>query len=257
MKEPDVKIDEEFSDSEHVASKSVATSMSVGVYYGAFSAAASMKVSDSSKERIRTVRVDSFIKSIKYTVQAKGPFGTTPEKFLTKAFIKNVKTKTVEEFDALYGSFYAKRFHLGGEVRKSYIMQVAEDETEKSVKAELKLKYGTKMMGASASFGTGLSTRESNRNCQMKTEFRVKGGDTSIWLGKSLDTDDNTNKVQGAWAATVGQNNFYPFDFELDYVWNLTKKIDMKKGLELEEYLVNKWNVSGDAFKPTEYAKSK
>jgi hypothetical protein len=246
----------EVSDSEHVASKKVAVSLGISGHYGAFSGAASMEVSKSTNERIRTMRIDSVITATTYQVSSKGTFRTSPYEFLTENFKESVKKLTVEQIENRIGVFYARQLDLGGEVRQSYTMQVTEDDTQSSVKAELEMSYGNALMGASAKFGTGVSSRESNRNAQMRTEWQAQGGNTVVWLGKDLKSDASVDKVKAEWAKTIDDTNLYSFNFELGYVWELVKHVDKTKGEEFQRYLEKKWNAAKNAFRPSQYAKS-
>ncbi|KAL5272236.1 hypothetical protein ACHWQZ_G000449 [Mnemiopsis leidyi] len=243
--------DEVYSDSSESASKKVAASMSVKGSYGAFSAAASMSVSSSIDSSIKTVRLDAYIKAIKYEVSSKNAFRTRPEDFLTQNFKDAVKRLPVEEIEKLIGVFYARQMNLGGEVRKSYTMQATSEDTAQSVKAEVSGGGSMGLFSASASASTGVSTRSSNENAAMKTEWHAKGGETTVWLGADLGDDGNMNTIQEKWANTIEDSNLYQFDFELRPMWDLVKAADQKKGEEFQKHLETKWKIQGEEFSPS------
>lgn len=251
-----VHVEYQYSDSEHTADKKVALSMGVEASYGAFSASASMKVSSSRKESIKTVRMDVTIKAIKYEVSGKGTFRTFPQEFLTDNFKRAVKELSNEDIERDIGIFYAKNLKLGGELRKSYTMQATADDTEKSVSAELKAKYGGALVSVGASFGASTTSRTTNKNAQMKISFIAMGGDTAIWLGKGFDGKEGSDKTIQRWAKSVNDDNLYPSDFLLRPLWDMVKKVDLARGQDYERYLKAKWAKQGNAFNPSHFLDS-
>ena len=71
-----MQAEHQYSTSEDSADKKFAASMGVKGSYGAFSAAASMAVSDNTSSSIKTVRLDVLIKALQYEV-GKTVFDTT------------------------------------------------------------------------------------------------------------------------------------------------------------------------------------
>ena len=251
----DMVMEIKYSDSTHTVAKSLATSMSVGVEYGAFAAAASMEVSKSSDKSIKTVRMDSTTKAIRYEVASKGGFRTFPERYLTDNFKESVRALTVEQIEQRIGSFYATRLDLGGEIRKSYIMQAKEEDTAQSVKAELEASFGSGLLGVSAEASVGVSSRVSDSKAQMNVEWSAKGGDTTVWLGKEFTDSGDTSvaSIQREWAETMNDDNLYPFNFELGLMWDLVKAVDQQKGEEFQRYLQQKWENNKSQFLPSRF----
>ena len=83
-----------YSTSEKTIAERMATEMGVGAYFGAFSAAASMSVSDSAEMSIKTVRLDSFVRFNQQRAMASGTFLTQPHTKLDpsiKAYIEGLE----------------------------------------------------------------------------------------------------------------------------------------------------------------------
>ena len=245
----------QYSDSESTAAQEYAVSVSVEGYYGAFSAAASMEVSQTSETNIKTVRMDSVIKAIKYSVASKNGFRTFPEQYLTDNFKEAVTRLSCEDIEQLIGSFYATNLKLGGEVRKTYTMQAMETDDVSSITAELQASYGTDLMGVTAEVSVGITTRESNSNAEMSLAWSAKGGDPTVWLGHDFSGTDSTSvtEIQSEWDDTITDENLYPFDFQLGMVWDLIKAVDYDKGVEYQQYLEAKWEVQANSFNPTTF----
>lgn len=253
----DAEMDAEFeySDSETTAANSFATSVSLEGYYGAFSAAASMEVSQTSNKNIKTVRMDSVIKAIKYSVASKHQFRTFPQNFLTDNFKAAVMALPCEDIERLIGSFYATNLKLGGEVRKSYTMQAMETDDVSSITSELQASYGTDLMGVTAELSVGITTRESNSNAEMSLAWSAKGGDPTVWLGHDFSGSDSTSvsEIQAEWDDTITDQNLYPFDFQLGLMWDLVKAVNPAKGAEYQQYLESKWDIQAGSFNPTTF----
>ena len=244
----------DYSDSEHTAAKNVASSMSVEGGFGAFSAAASMAISQTSDSSIKTVRLDSYTKALKYEVSAVGNFRLFPERHVTDAFKEAVKAMPVDRIERVIGVFYPLNVDLGGEVRKSYTMQATKEDTADSVTAELKAKFGPFF---SAQTSVGISSRNSDSNSQMKVDWTIKGGDTMMWLQKEFTGDASVQDLQAKWSDSVTDENLYPFNFELGLVSDIIKAIDLQKGNEFEAYLNTKWEANKNLFQPSKFLEGK
>jgi len=259
MEDPAMNMRIEYSDSEHTAAESLAVSMNVKGSYGAFSAAASMEVSKSSDKSIKTVRLDALTTARKYNVKAINELLNRPEKFLTESFKNAVRTKSFEHIEHNIGIFYATRLDLGGELRKSYIMQATKEDNENSVRAEIEGTYGKAAFSVSASVSTKYETRESNKDAKVKIEWHARGGDTTVWFGASFSKDENKNaidKVKNEWKDTINDNNLYQYNFRLAYLWDLIKKVDNDRGIAYKAYLEAKWAKSG-TFHPSRFLQSR
>lgn len=239
-----------YSDSENSASKHVAASMKIEGSYGAFSGAASMSVSSTTDSSIKTVRLDCYMRAIQMEVSSKEEFRTNPSAFLTDNFKSAVKRLPVEDIEDLIGVFYATQMDLGGEVRKSYTMQATSKDTEQSITAEVSGGVDGGLYSVSAEASFGMTTRKSNKDAAMNTEWSAKGGDAAIWLSQDIDDDDVSN-TQAQWAKTIDNTNLYQFDFELKPMWDLVKAVDLKKGQEFQDYLEKKWRLQGEEFSPS------
>jgi hypothetical protein len=254
IRDTDMRMVVDYSDSETTAAENLAVSMNVDVSYGAFSAAASMEVSKSSSSSIKTVRVDAFTKAMRYEVKAIDEFLNFPERFLTDTFKEAVLSKSFEHIESNIGVFYATTLDLGGELRKSYIMQATEEDNEQSVRAELEASYGNGLFGASVSASSEYETRKYNKEAQVKIEWHASGGDTLIWLGASLDQNQaNIENIKNQWSNTINDYNLHQFNYRLAYVWDLIKTVDHGRGVAYKEYLEAKWGAQIDAFKPTKF----
>jgi hypothetical protein len=202
--------------------------------------------------------MDAVTKAIKYEVASKGSLRTFPEKHLTSNFKYSVNALSVEQIEERIGVFYALKLDLGGEIRTSYTMQATSADTESSVGAELRASYGSSLMKVGVSASANVKNRKSNRNADMKIERSAHGGRSSIWLGHDFsdkDSDMKVNEVQAEWGASIDDTNLFAFDFELGFVWDLVKKVNMEKGIEFEKYLKTKWENNKNAFKPTSFLK--
>ena len=253
----EMQSDFQYSDNEETAASQVAASMSVEASFGAFSTAASMEVSSSSDSSIKTVRMDAITKSIKYQVNSVGNFRTFPDRYLTDNFKESVKYLSVEDIEKLIGVFFVRSMDLGGEVRKSYTMQATASDTASSVQSELEASYGPSLFGVSAKASVGVSTRETNKNSEMRVEWSAKGGDTTVWLGGDFEDAGGVGGVQDEWSKTINNDNLYPFDYELGLMWDLVKAVNQKKGEEFQQYLMKKWEDQANKFAPTRFLTGK
>ena len=157
---------------------------------------------------------------------------------------------TLNQLVRVIGVFYATEMDLGGEVRKSYTMQATSKDTEQSITSEVSGGAKGGLFKVSAEASLGVTTRSSNKNAAMNTEWSAKGGDAAVWLSQDIDDDDVANK-QAQWAKTIDNTNFYQFDFELKPMWDLVKAVDLKKGEEFQDYLEKKWRLQGEEFSPS------
>ena len=166
---------------------------------------------------------------------------------------KNVeKSLTFDEFVSKVGIFYATDLHLGGCVRKSYIMQATKEDNEFSVKAEIEAKFGAGSWGNGKTSGS-LTKRTDEAESSMKTEWRVQGGDTAKLLGlisRSAD-DADANNLINEWAATVDQSNSWPISMTLKPIWELVGAVAPEKGKQLKEHLMNQWKKAEIEGNPT------
>ena len=183
-------------------------------------------------------------------VSSKEAFRTRPADFLTDNFKRAVKRLPVEDIEKLIGVFYATEMDLGGEVRKSYTMQATSKDTEQSIMTEVSGGAEGGLFKVSAEASYGVTSRSSNKNAAMNTEWSAKGGDATVWLSQNIDDDDVSN-TQAKWASSIDNTNLYQFDFELKPMWDLVKAVDQKKGKEFQEYLEKKWRLQGEEFSPS------
>ena len=236
----------DYFDNENTAAKSHAISAKVKGHYGAFSAAASMQVTKNSSITYKTVRLDATVRAFNYSVRSKDDFRTNPENYLTTNFKRAVMKYSCQEIEQYIGSFYAKEFTLGAKFKKTYTMHAKKADTESSVTAELKAKYGTSLFSVSASAKYGTSLRDSNSDLQIHVDWKAYGGDPTKWLGTAGGNMSD-------WAKTITDENLHPFDFELELIWDLVKKVNERKGDRFQEYLKKKWDTQGRSFDPTKY----
>ena len=237
----------EYFDSENTAAKSHAISAKVEGHYGAFSAAASMKVSKDSNSAYKTVRLDATVRAFNYSVRSKEDFRTNPENYLTTNFKRAVMKYSCQEIEEFIGSFYAKEFILGAKFKKTYTMHAKATDTESSVTAELKGSYGGALFSVSADAKYGTSSRGSDSDLQIHVDWKAYGGDPTKWLA--------TEGTMSDWAKTITRKNLHPFDFELGLIWDLVKNVNKEKGDKFNEYLKKKWDAQGKSFNPTEFGK--
>ena len=252
FRQPRTTMKKEYSDSLHTASKKIAVSLSIKGSYGAFSGAASMSLGKSTDSSIKTVRLDYYIKAIEYMIMAKNYFKSHPEKFLTQSFKDSVKTKSVEELEGLIGVFYATKLYLGGEIRKSFIMQATTEDNESKVTAEVEARYDNGLSSVEMKVGMKESVRSSNSNAKVKEELEAMGGDATVWLGQGfkLGKDPSSTKIQTEWAKSINKNNLFAFDFDVKPTWDLVRAVDKAKGDEFQKYLEKKWQLQAHEFSP-------
>ena len=240
-----------YSTSEKTIAERTAIEMGVGLYFGAFSAVASMSVSDSAEMSIKTVRLDSFVRFNQQRAMASGTFLTHPHTKLDrsiKAYIEGVGTSRIQDIESRLGSFYARSANLGGVVQKAYTKQMTESDTEASVKTALRGgNHG--LIGGEGSFTRGSSTDE--KGVQLSWSFHAEGGDTKLWLNVN-DDGTNFNDVKKKWVASFAADghNLYPWGMELRPIWEVVEQVDFAKGLALKEYLTQKWERQAHAFSP-------
>lgn len=251
-----VTLDMQYSDSENTAAKNVAVEVGVKGHYGAFSAAATMKVSSSSSSSYKTVRIDSVAKATKYRVASKGAFRSNPAQFLTQTFKDTVKTHSLAELEKDHGIFYAVALNLGGQVKKSYIMEAMATDTETSVFAEIQAKYGSAGMGVTGKMSYSNEQRSSNKKSTVKQQWKANGGEPNIWLKGSFNAQSEAGALDALvkeWAGSINDDNLYPSDFELRPMWELVMAVDQAKGEQFKTYLENKWADQLKQFVPTRF----
>lgn len=225
---------------------------------GPFELAASMEVSQSSDRDIKTSRLDVTQSFNKFTTVSKGGLRVLPHTRLDPSFtsfIHSTPIEDVEQISSTLGIFFARTSKLGGLVRKSYAMQVTQEDTEASLTTELKGAYKGFFghADASASFGVSRSTRENG--AEIKTTFHAHGGQTSLWLQPMRPEHylEDFSRIQGEWAASFDTSNLYPYDLELRPIWELVRRVDEAKGDALRTQLEGKWAREEGAFSPTKF----
>ena len=270
----------EYTECERIASKNVAAKFGLDAdLHNVFSGSVSMKMSKNSDSNIKTLRLDAECLACIALVSAIGVFNNFPERKLNDSFKEAVKLleceksdesqqieegeasvpgdKTAEsqpcaceEFASKIGIFYATDLHLGGRVRKSYIMQATKDDNEFSVRAEIEAKFGAGSFGTIAGnekTSGSLIKRDNNAKSSMKTEWRVQGGNTAMLLGLTSrsSNDVDANSLIEKWAKTVDESNCHPINMTLRPIWELVEKLDAPhnkiKAHKLKKHLKKKW----------------
>ena len=254
----------QYSDTNFTAAQWASANMKVEGHFKAFSGAASMAVETTEDSKYHTVRVDAIGVCTKNCITSKGNFATQPEKFLTDAFKEAVVDMTPEEIESRVGVFYPIRLQLGGMVKRSYIMEATEEDSEAKVTAELQAAFGKECIGASVasqnSFERG--RRAANKNAKIRREWKAQGGKTDLWFKVGQDGEGQTEfttamKIAQDWSKTIDNTNVYPFDFELRPLWELIAEIDAEKAQEFKSYLEEKWEKNGNRHLPTMFLPSK
>ena len=235
----------DYFDNENTAAKSHAISAKVDKQYGAFSAAASMRVSGNSNSDYKTVRLDATFRASNYSVRSKDDFRTNPENYLTTNFKRAVMKYSCQEIEQYIGSFYAKEFTLGAKFRRTFKMHAKSTDTESSVIGELRAKYGTNLIDVSDNTEYGTTLRDSNHDLKMNIDWQAYGGYKKMWLGTEGSMEN--------WAKTISDKNLDAFDFELELIWDLVKKVNKEKGDKFQEYLEKKWDAQAKSFNPTKF----
>ena len=235
----------DYFDNENTAAKMHAISAKVGEQYGAFSAAASMQVTKNSDSDYKTARLDATFRASNHSVRSKEDFRTNPENYLTTNFKRAVMKYSCKEIEQYIGSFYAKEFKLGAKFKKTYTMHAKSTDTESSVTAELKQKYGKNLFEVSDDAEYGTTLRDSKDDLKMHIDWQAYGGDTKMWLGTEGSMEN--------WANTITDKNLDAFDFELGLIWDLVKKVNKEKGDKFQEYLEKKWDAQAKSFNPSKF----
>ena len=248
----------QYSDSKYTAAQWAADSMKVGAHFKAFSGAASMAVEPKEESKYHTVRVDAIGMCTKNCITTRGNCRTHPEEYLTEDFKLAVKDLSVEEMESRIGVFYAIKLQLGGMVKRSYVMEVTEEDDESKITAELQAAFGKECLGASldaaASFESG--RRSSNKHAKVRREWAAQGGDIDLWFQVGTTGPDDSDissamEIAQEWAKTIDNSNVYPFDFELRPLWELIEEIDKDKAREFKLYLESKWEKEGTRHLPS------
>ena len=258
-----------------------------------FSAAASMEASDSSSSDIRTARLDVTQRFTKKRATSSA-LSLNPEAMLSpdaEQFIQDTALEDVEQIAEAFGVFYARAANLGGLVRKTYIMEVTEDDTQSSLVGELDLAFnvpaqndspaeaefkkrrdcedqqvlaiGPESHGRPALYVSGgvsaaIGSDTSHCGAAHKTIWRARGGDPLIWEspvegpgGKSLDD------LQKEWQASFDDESLLSWEVDmgdLRPIWHIVAKVDQRKGERLEELLTARGGEeSGSQFSPTQF----
>ena len=270
----------DYTECEQIASKNVAAEFGLDAdLHQVFSGSVSMKMRENSDSNIKTLRLDAECLACIALVSPIGVFNSFPERKLNDSFKEAVNLlecekvdesqpikegedsvpddKTAEsrpcaceEFASKIGIFYATDLHLGGRVRKSYIMQATEDDNEFSVRAEIEAKFGAGSFGTIA--GNEKTSgyfikRDNSAKSSMKTEWRIQGGNTAMLLGLTSrsSNDVDANSLIEKWAKTVKESNCHPINMTLRPIWELVEKLDAPenktKAQKLKKHLKKKW----------------
>ena len=280
----------DYSDCENTASMKVAAEFGIDAdLHEVFSSSASMKIGQNSDENIKTVRLDAKCLACIGLVTPIKDFNTFPHSKLNETFCKAVKLlkcedgeeegiedeaskvpmpsdkagdpeKTVEksltcdEFASRVGIFYATDIHLGGKVRKSYIMQATKEDNEFSVKADIEAKFGVGSWG-NGNTSSNLDRMTNEAESSIKIEWRVQGGNTAKLLGLTSLSENgaDANNLIKEWAKTVDLSNARPIGMTLKPIWELVEAVapGTGKGKHLREHLLHKWKKAAEAFNPT------
>ena len=283
----------DYSDCENTASMKVAAEFGIDAdLHEVFSSSASMKIGQNSDENIKTVRLDAKCLACIGLVTPIKDFNTFPHSKLNETFRKAVKLlkcedgeeegieeeastetqvpmpsdstgdpeKTVEksltcdEFASRVGIFYATDIHLGGKVRKSYIMQATKEDNEFSVKADIEAKFGVGSWG-NGNTSSNLDQMTNEAESSIKIEWRVQGGNTAKLLGLTSlsENSEDANNLIKEWAKTVDLSNARPIGMTLKPIWELVEAVapGTGKGKLLRKHLLQKWKEAAEAFNPT------
>jgi hypothetical protein len=215
---------------------------------GPFSAAASMMVTSDSNRDVKTARIDVTRSFNKERATARGNFRAQPHTKLDRAYVTYIQRTSIDDVEDIsfdLGIFYARASNLGGQIRKSYTMQVTESDSQTSLEVELSAQFGG-LIGGGAAFGEQTTTR--SNGATMTTSFHAQGGDTSVWL-----SSNNLDAIQTAWAESFDDDNLYPWGVELRPIWELVQAVDQAKGDRLQQLLTDKWAQESGAFNPTDF----
>ena len=131
-----------YSTAEETRATKIAKDANLKGGFGPFSAAASMKVTNDADSDIKTSRLDITRSFNKLRVTARSVFRVLPQTRLEAAYSDYLKQLPVDSVDQIpddLGIFYARAANLGGLIRKSYTMQVTEDDTQSGLTAEIRL----------------------------------------------------------------------------------------------------------------------
>jgi hypothetical protein len=237
-----------YADFERTTGQKIAADMSVAGCGWGFSGSASMAATSKSKSKKHTCRIDARVCFKKYECIPKGDFSLDPIDFMTekakKFILKNKPRKIVSNF----GEFYTEQCALGGVFEKTYIMEISEEDEEKSLKAEVEASYDGGIFSVQSKNTVATTTRTCNRVANMRTIWHVEGGDSKIWMGL---TDSNVDEVKRIWSNSIQDKNLFPFQHTLKPIWELIALVDPEKGRKVEEYLMAKWEE--EKWSPTEY----
>ena len=243
--------------------KDVATGFNVEGCYGAFYLGALMSADYSSSSSYRTARYEKSVVAQKYICLPKREFKECPTDYLTAGFRETVgRYSEPEDLEEHLGTFYAWKINLGGCIKKSFVMEISEDDDQEKIEAELKVQFGPKFLTpGSAGSSTKYSKRKNNKTASLKTETTTKGGKPELWLAESDELDESSSNtsesIQQQWANSFDNTNLYPIAYELKPIWELVKNLDKDKGERFEVYLKDKWEKHEIAINGASFLNSK
>jgi hypothetical protein len=240
-------------DSKSTSGRTIAASASVEASFLAFSGKASMAVTAEDKSDIQTMRISARVRAAKFTATIKGKLALTPHKCLEDGVVDyiNDTTNSVQELCELFGPFFATQCTLGGVFEKNHVMEVTQQDTDRSVTAELSASYGISFCNGSGRTQFELKTRTSNSQARQSSSWHCEGGESSQWLGVS---DSNFETIKATWAASVGRSNLFPFDLKLKPIWVLVNKVNPSRAAAMQQWFEAKW--SREAWNPSRFVTS-
>jgi hypothetical protein len=277
-----------YSTSDDTRAEKLAGQAHLGGKIGPFSAAASMRASSGSEDDIKTARLD-VVQGYRKVRLTSSALSLAPETKLTDdvvGFIHDTPLANVDRIAEELGIFFARAANMGGLVRKTFTMQVTEDDTKNSLMAEFGLRddkpnptkapsaaetdaianrdcadkqTARRRLGAELTDGgASLHGSSSTTHCgsDYSTTFHAEGGDTSMWLrGLAGDGTDDLNAMQTAWVASFTDDNLYPYvePADLRPIWEVVAAVDPAKGDALQAVLMARWGDESGTFSPTKW----
>jgi len=249
-----------WSDSDHTRAEQLAADAHIEGGAGPWSAEAAMSVSRDSNHEIKTARLDVTQTMNQYRVTPRGAFNFKMETRLdpnAEDLIRRTSVENVEEISDTLGVFYARAADLGGMMRKTYRMQLTEDDTEIGLELELKAKHENKglLIGGETTFGD--STTQRDNGAGMRSSYDGFGGDPSVWLSPipvdSAGQLEAIAAIQSEWAASFTDDNLYPTSLDLHPIWDIVRRVDEEKGAALQTVLTAKWENQTAGYNPLHY----
>lgn len=232
----------------------LALNFDVSAQYKAFSGAASMNLETQSQGQFKTMRKDNILRAYQCEIDTVGFFHAAPEKFILPHFRYVIEHSPAEKIARDYGAFYAKKVVLGGEFRRTYLMQRSKEDNTQTFESEIQAAYGKKDQAIHGNAGLDgkIHNRKYNKNGRIKRTITWKGGYVMGLLAPLDDKDTNRNNE---WVKSFNNNNLYAFKYNLRPIWEIVKAVNLKKGEELEEILKAKWGTEFGQFSDAEAKK--